>query len=162
MKCEDIKIALSEFVDNELNFNKHSAIKEHIDGCEQCSREVDNLSTLKNQLARFESSLSSDFEFKLHQRINKVNHKSRFHKFLPLAASIILIVPLVHYLAFMTAVTMLDGSIHELKYIGKTTSSDDEQFHKWTQLDDSNKKLACSGSAAGSDCFVEIPYVPGV
>ena len=75
MKCEDIKIALSEFVDNELNFKKHNAIKEHIDGCEQCSREVDSISTLKNQLARFESSLSSDFELKLHQRINKVNHK---------------------------------------------------------------------------------------
>lgn len=160
MKCEDIQIDLSEFIDNESNFENSNIIKNHIDECELCFREVESFKRLKKQLVSFSPSLSSDFDLRLQQRINEANTKSRFRTVLPIAASIALVVPLIHYLTFQPPVNPHHEFIVELQSIGKTTSNDDGNFHKWTQLNDSNESLECSGSISGSYCSFDLSYFP--
>lgn len=164
MKCEDIQIGLSEFIDNELHFKNSQIIKEHIGGCKLCFREVENIRRLKKQLVSFEASLCSDFDLKLQQRINEANKRSLFRKALPLAASIALVVPLVDYLAFQAPVAVQHDFIIELQSIGKMTLNDNdnenENFHKWTQLNDSKESLECSGSISGSYCSLDLLYFP--
>lgn len=155
MKCENIQIDLSEFIDNELSFEKSQVIKAHIGECKLCFLEIESIKRLKNQLVSFEASLSSDFDIKLKQRINKANEKSLFRKLLPLAASIALTVPLVYYLTFQSPVTVQHDFIIELQFIGKTTINNDENFHKWTQLDDFKDSLECSGLISDSYCSLE-------
>ena len=160
MKCEDIQIGLNEFIDNELSFKESQIIKEHIDECKHCFREIESIKRLKKQVISLEPSLSNDFDLKLQQRINEVNHKSRYRKVLPIAASIALIVPLIAYLTFQPPIATQQKFIIELQSIGKSISNDDDDFHKWTQLGDSNESMECSGSISGSYCSFDLSYFP--
>ena len=160
MKCEDIQFSLNEFIDNELDFENSQIIKEHINDCTLCFREFENIKRLKKHLVNFQPTLSNDFDLKLSQRINAANHKSRLYKAFPLAASIALTIPLIHYLTFEPTISIHNEFIIELQSIGKVISYDDDNFHKWTQLSDSNESLECSGSISGSYCYFDLSYFP--
>ncbi len=161
MKCENIRIDLSKFIDNELSFDSHLIISEHLDECEQCTHEVKSIQQLKQQLESLDiPTLSDDFNIKLQDRINKDNYKNRLRKLLPIAASIALIVPLTYFLTIKPQEEVQNDFMVELLSAGNSTNNDYEDFHKWTQIDDPNENLACGNSLSTNHCALDLSYVP--
>ena len=163
MNCKDIQINLGDFVDNELNVERRLMIKEHIHECEQCFLKIERARALKQQLKSLDvPSLNDNFEIKLQKRINETSSRDSFSKFLPLAASVALIlfiVPVTHFSTFQPQLNVNNKFITELESIGKTASSEYENFHKWTQLVNSEQSLKCGNSMSKKYCSQDIEYL---
>ena len=162
MKCEDIQIRLDEFIDNELDIVSSQAVKGHIEKCQSCFGETESIRWLKHQLVSSAPSLSEDFDLKLQERINKANSKSDLRKFLPIAASIALIAPLVYFLKLQPPVEVQNKYILELQSLGKTAFNDIENFHVWTQSENSDENLKCSSATLDSYCSIDLLNFPKI
>lgn len=50
MKCDEVRILLGPLLDQELPANEVAAVMAHVDNCPECSRELGDLTTLRNGL----------------------------------------------------------------------------------------------------------------
>lgn len=50
MKCDEVRILLDPLIDDELPANEFTSVKAHTDDCADCSRELDELTTLRRSL----------------------------------------------------------------------------------------------------------------
>tara|TARA_R110002167_G_scaffold253769_1_gene460069 strand:- start:50 stop:502 length:453 start_codon:yes stop_codon:yes gene_type:complete len=147
-------------MDNELDHDKSLTIRKHIQECNQCFNETQNILLLKQQLESLNvPSLSSDFEKRLQERIKKSNTKSSYSKFLAIAASMALIAPLVHYLTFHPQLNENKQFIIELESIGKTRIDEYESFHKWTQVVSLEESLVCGDVMSKRYCSLDKQYL---
>ena len=55
MNCTNIKENLSAYLDNELETEQASLIKEHLSSCDECARELDEISEVLSYLAEVQS-----------------------------------------------------------------------------------------------------------
>jgi len=166
MKCKDIQINLSEFIDDELKVESSLIIQNHLGECKQCSHKIESIRQLKQQLISLDTpSLNDDFEIKLQKRIHKATSRSRFSQFLPLAASVALIVisvSIAHYSTFQPHLNVKNQFITELESIGKTRLSEYENFHKWTQLVNSQESLECGNLRSKKYCSLDLEYLSDI
>jgi hypothetical protein len=56
MNCEEIKIALPEYIDGRLDKEKESMIRAHLEGCSQCSQELQEMQGFLSFLGRVPSA----------------------------------------------------------------------------------------------------------
>ncbi len=70
MRCEDVREIISLYIDNELNGEERNEIIEHLQSCEECNREYEDLLTIKRLLSETpEIELPSNFKEELHKKL---------------------------------------------------------------------------------------------
>ena len=50
MNCKDVNELLNEYIDNELSPGQTAEVKAHLDGCDACKKEMEELAGLHNNL----------------------------------------------------------------------------------------------------------------
>jgi len=74
MKCEDIQKELKAFLDNDIDDQKKAEIQEHLDGCPNCSKDLEQLKKLSEALHTWKGiEPSSHLYEKLKSRSNPMN-----------------------------------------------------------------------------------------
>lgn len=70
MRCEDIREIISLYIDDELNEEECNEIKKHLQSCEECNREYEDLLTIKKLLSEVpQMELPSNFKEELHKKL---------------------------------------------------------------------------------------------
>ena len=73
MECEDVRKQLKAFIDNDLEGYEQTAVRDHLDGCQDCSRVAGEMDKLKGVLQAWKAAESPET---LYERL-KVRLKSR-------------------------------------------------------------------------------------
>jgi len=70
MKCSNIKLLLSEYIDKSLNAQTHSLVEQHLKDCEKCQKDYVSLMNIVNELGDFPKiNAPDDFLDNLHARM---------------------------------------------------------------------------------------------
>ena len=69
MNCEEVKELLDEYICGELDREQSRQVKEHLDTCDRCRMEYEQLKTLKKSFADLAEPVPEDFNDKLMRRI---------------------------------------------------------------------------------------------
>lgn len=70
MRCEEVREILSLYIDNELNEEESSEIEKHLETCEECNREYEDLLTIKKLLTEIpQVQLPDNFKQDLHKKL---------------------------------------------------------------------------------------------
>ncbi len=98
MKCEDIKKDLDLYIDSEiLSEEDRKEIHAHLDGCEDCRREYEEMKKIKEELAKLSDvELPKDFHRNLIKEIRKTQMKKetffkRHYKWVTAVAAVLVI-----------------------------------------------------------------------
>ncbi|GAU77397.1 DUF4349 domain-containing protein [Fusibacter sp. 3D3] len=81
MKCDDARLLMNLAIDDEINHEDLSQLNAHLDHCEQCTVEYEELKYLKELMGEMEmKELPNDFEKELHVRLLEANFLNRRDK----------------------------------------------------------------------------------
>ena len=77
-KCSEIKELISLYIDDELEVDERREFEEHMDSCEECRNELDELEQIVG-LCRTasEEELPADFRIELHQKLLEVQKQTK-------------------------------------------------------------------------------------
>ena len=76
MECNEIRDKLVEFIDNEASDEMREAIRTYLDGCADCSRELDSLRDTVNICQRWKDiSPSRDWEMELRRKLATIQRQ---------------------------------------------------------------------------------------
>lgn len=71
MSCEEVKALLDEYICGELDEKKNKLIKAHLDTCDDCRAEYEQLKSLKAEIGNLKQSVPADFNEVLLRRIRR-------------------------------------------------------------------------------------------
>ncbi len=106
-KCSEIKELISQYIDDELNADERREFEEHMDSCEECRNELDELMQIVGLCKDVpEEELPADFKIELHQKLLEVQkqseeaskpafYRARYFKLFSSVAAVLLLVFLV-------------------------------------------------------------------
>ncbi|WP_432408887.1 DUF4349 domain-containing protein [Wukongibacter sp. M2B1] len=70
MRCEEVRDFLSLYIDNELDDKEIAEIEKHLQSCEECNREYEDLLTIQKLLSETpQIELPHNFKAELHQKL---------------------------------------------------------------------------------------------
>jgi hypothetical protein len=76
MDCQKIKDLTLDYLDNELSPESRKAFEDHLEGCEACLKEVEELSASWEMLESFEvAPVSKSFEAEVLDKVNQLSNK---------------------------------------------------------------------------------------
>lgn len=78
MKCNDINVMINDYLDGLLNEKEMQEFNNHIENCEKCKLEFEEIRFIHEIMADSElSSLPENFEKELSQKLEKINSESK-------------------------------------------------------------------------------------
>ncbi|SNX55124.1 DUF4349 domain-containing protein [Thermoanaerobacterium sp. RBIITD] len=86
MYCNEVKELINQYVDDELDEKNRRDVKEHINTCEDCKKDYNIISSIKEILSEMPPvTLPEDFSAKLHENLvkteSRLNVKRKLQKF---------------------------------------------------------------------------------
>jgi len=156
MKCNNVKMQLNCLVDDEIDHDIRAKINEHLLICASCQNELENIKFLKKHFIELEApEISNKFEENLRQLTRQIDNKKHYKKYLPIAASFLLAIPLISIL------TSDKNIINENLLAVESTTIEEtllslEEFNKWTQFEETSLYLNCGEEDEGGVCSIEV------
>jgi hypothetical protein len=72
MKCSEVEMHLSEYIDDEISPSARSLMKMHLAGCRQCREKLESLKSMTDQLGQIpRAAAPPDFINRLNERLDK-------------------------------------------------------------------------------------------
>ena len=79
MNCKDMNELLSLYIDNELSDTERKGFEDHLEACEACRHEVEEISQLVHACCEIEEAeLPEGFKQELHMKTACCGSKERF------------------------------------------------------------------------------------
>jgi predicted anti-sigma-YlaC factor YlaD len=155
MKCETIFSQLSSYVDDELDGKGLLEIKQHLQSCENCQKQLHEIKNVKRLLTDISApQVSASFEKNLLQRTKKLEKKQYFQWSLSIAASFLLVVSLVNILDTNSPNNSSDKEFSK-NHRPVDIKLSIEEFNKSTQFTNTTLVLECDDVSVGGACIMK-------
>lgn len=153
MNCDTCQYDINDLVDNELSALQKLKVQNHLSECAQCNDKFILIKSLKSQMMnQTKPTLSRNFEFNLHQSLNKSKDKQGYNTSFAIAASIAACFIIGYlFIDFKTENQNLNLAIKP-KSTSEVHFISQNEFNKATNIAEIDPKLFCSTASITSSC----------